>query len=214
MKIKKLSKNPNESEMEEFITGRGKSPQEIETQIGRLAEKFQELEQVQGTVSEGKEFQEFGDLGNQPLESDDSLEVEVTPIINYHQEERRKKAGPLEVEIYLSGKYSFANMIRSNLEESNEANAVLRSEFPQQEDVNCIVNYQIPMIFGGYNLGIDEQVEQAATLIFANFHKPSWRTLKHHLSQQRCHRNYFGELRFCLEMIRRASLNKNGCLEG
>ena len=72
-KIKKLSKNLNESEMKEFIIDRSKSPQEIETQIDRLAEKFQELEQDQGSLSEEKEFQEFGDLGNPPLESDDSV---------------------------------------------------------------------------------------------------------------------------------------------
>ena len=56
MKIKKLSKNLNESEMEEFIIDRSKSPQEIETQIGRLAEKFQELEQDQGSLSGEKSF--------------------------------------------------------------------------------------------------------------------------------------------------------------
>ena len=45
VEIKKLSKNLDESEMEEFIIDRSKSPQEIETQIDRSAEKFQELEQ-------------------------------------------------------------------------------------------------------------------------------------------------------------------------
>ena len=120
-------------------------------------------------------------MGNRPLESDDLVEVEVPPIINDHQKKRRKKADPLEVENDLSGKYSFANMIRSNLEESNEANAVLRSEFPQQED--AILYSQLPDYddFRGYDLGIDEQLERAATLIFANFYKPSWQTSKHHL---------------------------------
>ena len=124
VKIKKLSNKLNEGEMEEFIIDRNKSHQEIETQIGRLAEKFQELEQDQGSLSEEKEFQEFGDLDNPPLESDDSVEVEVPPIINYPQKKRRKKADHLEVKIDSGGKHSFANMLRSNLEESNEANAV------------------------------------------------------------------------------------------
>ena len=54
MEIKKLSKNLNESETKEFIIDRSKSPQEIETQIGRLAEKFQELEQNSGSDVRGK----------------------------------------------------------------------------------------------------------------------------------------------------------------
>ena len=56
MEIKKLSKKLNEGEMKEFIVDRSKSHQEIETQIGRLAEKFQELEQDQGSLSEEKSF--------------------------------------------------------------------------------------------------------------------------------------------------------------
>ena len=43
---KEASKKLNESEMEEFIIDRWKSAQEIETQIGRLEGKFQELEQI------------------------------------------------------------------------------------------------------------------------------------------------------------------------
>ena len=107
MKIKKLSKNLNESEMEEFIIDRSKSPQEIETQIGRSAEKFQELDQDQGSLTEEKEFQEVEDLGNPSLESDDLVNVEIPPIINYPKNKRRKKAESLEVKIDLGGKYSF-----------------------------------------------------------------------------------------------------------
>ena len=51
-KIKKLSKNLNESEMKEFIIDRSKSDQEIENQIDRLAEKFQELERKQAQILE------------------------------------------------------------------------------------------------------------------------------------------------------------------
>ena len=47
VKIKKLSKKLNEGEMEEFIIDRSKSHQEVENQIGRLADKFQELDQDQ-----------------------------------------------------------------------------------------------------------------------------------------------------------------------
>ena len=49
-RIKKLSKNLNESEVKEFIIDRSKSDQEIENQIDRLAEKFQEIEQNQAQI--------------------------------------------------------------------------------------------------------------------------------------------------------------------
>merc|ERR1712112_387524 len=143
------SKNLNESEMKEFIIDRSKSDQEIENQIDRLAEKFQELGRKQVQIPEENDFQEIEDLEPYSPESDEYEEVEVPPIINYPQKKRRKKAEPLEVKIDLSGKYSFANMLRSNLEESNEANAVLRSEFHNKKMSNCIVNYQIMMIFEG-----------------------------------------------------------------
>ena len=67
-------------------------------------------------------------------------------------------------------------MLRSNLEESNEVNAVLRSEFSQQEDVKLYSRLPDYDDFRRYNLGIGEQLEQTATLIFANSHKPSWQT--------------------------------------
>ena len=82
VKIKKLPKRLNEGEMKEFIIDRSKSHQEIETQIGRLAEKFQELEQDQDTLSGENEFQEIEDLEIPPQESDDSAQVEIPPIIN------------------------------------------------------------------------------------------------------------------------------------
>ena len=73
------------------------------------------------------------------------------------------------MKIDLSGKYSFANMLRSNLEESNEVNAVLRSEFSQQEDVKLYSQLPDYDDFRGYDLGIDEQLELAATLILRIF---------------------------------------------
>ena len=62
VKIKKLSKKLNEGEMEEFITDRSKSHQEIETQIGRMEEKFQELDQDQGSLSGGMGFKKLRTL--------------------------------------------------------------------------------------------------------------------------------------------------------
>ena len=44
-RIKKLRNNVEEYELEEFIIDRSKSPQEIENQISRLADKFSEMEE-------------------------------------------------------------------------------------------------------------------------------------------------------------------------
>ena len=35
--------------------------------------------------------------------------------------------------------------------------------------------------FQGYDLGIETILSQIAQKIYANFHKPSWQTLSHHL---------------------------------
>ena len=168
--------------MKEFIIDRSKSDQEIENQIDRLAEKFQEIEQNQVQIPEENDFQEIEDLEPYSPESDDSVEMEIPPIVNYPQKKRRKKAEPLDAKIDLGGKYSFANMLRSNLEESNEVNAVLRSEFSQQEDVKLYSQLPDYDDFRGYNSGVDGRLEEIANRIFANSHEPSWqKTLKHYL---------------------------------
>ena len=100
MKIKKLSKNLNESEMEEFIIDRSKSPRGIETQIGRTRTKS-------GTVVGENGFRKFEGLENRPLEGGDSVEAEPPPVINYNQEKRRKKLRHLGAKIDFSGEYSF-----------------------------------------------------------------------------------------------------------
>ena len=87
-------------------------------------------------------------------------------------------------------------MLKSSLGESNEANAVLRNEFPQQEDVKLYSQLPDYDEFRGYDLGIDEQLEKATALIFANIHKPSWQALKHSLSTAKRLRNCFGESKF------------------
>ena len=82
--------------MKEFIIDRSKSFQEIETQIDQLAEKFQELDQNQGTFSGENEFQEIEGLEVPPQECDDSAQMEIPSIINPPKKKRRKKAESLE----------------------------------------------------------------------------------------------------------------------
>ena len=77
--------------MEEFIIGRSKSHQEIENQINRLAEKFQQLERNQVPMPEESEFQEVEDLDHYSPESDDSGEVGIPPIVNHPQKKEERK---------------------------------------------------------------------------------------------------------------------------
>ena len=58
----------------------------------------------------------------------------------------------------LGGKFGFSNLLRSNLEESKEVNAVLKDEFPQQEDVKLYSQLPDYDDFRGYDLGVDEQL--------------------------------------------------------
>ena len=67
------------------------------------------------------------------------------------------------------GEFGFSNLLRSNLEESNEANAVLRGEFSQQEDVKLYSRLPDYGDFRGYGLGIDEQLGEIAKQISRTF---------------------------------------------
>ena len=83
------------------------------------------------------------------------------------------------------------------MEESNGSNAALRNEFSQQEDVKLYSQLPDYGEFRGYGLGFGEQLEKQQLPFFVNFHKPSWQTLKHHLSTAKVlRRNCFGKSKF------------------
>ena len=85
----------------------------------------------------------------------------------------------------------------------------------QQEDVKLYSQLPDYDDFRGYDLGIDEQLEQITTLIFANFHKPSWQTLKHHLFTAKLPQKLLRKIKMLAENDKkRMNLSKNGCLEG
>ena len=90
-------------------------------------------------------------------------------------------------------------MLKSNLEESNEANAVLISEFPQQEDIKLYSQLPDYDDFRGYDLGIDEQLEKSDTLIYANFRKHPWQTSKRHLFTAKVPQKLFREIKISPE---------------
>ena len=68
--------------------------------------------------------------------------------------------------------------------------------------------------FRGYDLCIDEQLEQIAALIFANLHKPSRKALKHHLFTAEVPRGIFRKIKILAEIGKSMNLRKNGCSEG
>ena len=81
----------------------------------------------------------------------------------------------------LSGKFPFSSMLRSNLGGCKEPNAVSKDEFPQRGDVKLYSQLQDYDDFRGCDLCTDGQLEEIANRIFANFYKPTWQALKHHL---------------------------------
>ena len=94
-------------------------------------------------------------------------------------------------------------MLRSNLEESNEANAVLRSEFSQQEDVKLYSQLPDYDDFRGYDLGIDEQLERAATLILLTFINLPGELRSIIFPRQRCRGELLRNLRFWPKAIKK-----------
>ena len=57
------------------------------------------------------------------------------------------------------------------------------SQLPDYDDLQC------------YDLGVEAILRQIDQKIYANFHKPSWRTLKHHLFMAGIPKKIFRELR-------------------
>ena len=118
---------------------------------------------------EKEEFYDIEDLAEKPFEVEEPIEEVFPARKNTKRKKRRKKAEPLENKMGLSGKFGFSNLLRNNLEESKEANAILRNEFPQQEDVKLYSQLPDYDGFRGYDLGIDEQLGEIAKRIFVNF---------------------------------------------
>ena len=72
-------------------------------------------------------------------------------------------------------------MLRSSLENENEARVVSANDFTQQEDFKMYIRFPDYGDFQCYDLGVGGILSQFVHEIYANFHKPSWQTLKYHL---------------------------------
>ena len=97
------------------------------------------------------------------------------------QKKRIEKAKPLEVGLDSGGGFPMENMSGPSLENTTEAHLAVLGNFRQQEDVKLYGHLPGYGDFQRYDLGQADILHQVAQRMYANFHKPSWGTLKHHL---------------------------------
>ena len=73
-------------------------------------------------------------------------------------------------------------MSRSSIGNKKAARLAVLNKFRQKEDVKLHIQLPYYDDFQGYDLGREDALHHVLRQIYANFHKASWRTLKHHLS--------------------------------
>ena len=70
------------------------------------------------------------------------------------------------------------------MEDTKEAHLVVLEDYKKQEDVKLYGQLPDYDDFQGYDMGEEDVLRQVGLRIYANFHKPTWKTLKHHLLRQ------------------------------
>ena len=96
------------------------------------------------------------------------------------QRKRGGKALPCEVEMDLSGNPK-ENMMKSSLGNTKELHRAVLEHSEHQEDVKLygrLPDYDDSQC---YDLGREDILRQIGMGIYVNIHRPSWKTLKHHL---------------------------------
>ena len=179
---KEIGKEIEKNDSEELIIGRSKTTEEVNTQIDISADEFRKLEENKEdgefpNERGGDVLPEEGEMGN-PLREN---EVDNPRAAELPKVKRREKALPWKVELDLSGKFS-RKICRIQVWEIRKQYIYIGFSNPkQQEDVKLYG--QLPDYDDSqcYDLGKDDMLRQVAQGIYANSHKPSWRTLKHHL---------------------------------
>ena len=97
-----------------------------------------------------------------------------------HEKKKQKKRQggekSSEVELDLSGAFPMGIMLKSGLDGEKEAHTIAVGNFKHQEGWG--IYGQLPDYdeLQGYDVGIDTDLSRIAEKIYANFHKPSWRT--------------------------------------
>ena len=86
-------------------------------------------------------------------------------------------------------------MLKSRLGDTKEAHLAVLGDYEKQEDVKLYV--QLPDYDGSqrYDMGKDDNLRQVALRIYANSHKPSWRTSKHHLCAAKITKKLFKQIK-------------------
>ena len=72
-------------------------------------------------------------------------------------------------------------MMRRSLENENESQIAWVNEFKQQEDLKMHIQLPDYDYFRCYELGVVGVLSRIPHRMYANFHKPSWKTLQRHL---------------------------------
>ena len=86
-------------------------------------------------------------------------------------------------------------MSRSSLENENESRVVSANYFKQKEDLKMYIQLPDYDDFQCYYLGPEGIPSQISHKIYANFHKPSWQTWKHHLRMAKIPKKLVRELK-------------------
>ena len=130
------------------------------------------------------------------------------------QNQKKRKAVPRETEMDLGGKLHRRNMSKSISGNTKEAHLMVLWDYEKQEDVKLygqLPNYDDSQC---YDLGQEAILRQVALRIHANFHRPTWRALKHHMFAVEIAKKLFRIIKEMGDNDKRMNLSKNECLEG
>ena len=86
-------------------------------------------------------------------------------------------------------------MSKSSLVDTKEAHLAILDNSKQQEDVKLYGQLPAYDDLQCYDLGQEDILRQVAQRIYANYHKPLWRTLKRHLFSVRSTGELFREIK-------------------
>ena len=76
---------------------------------------------------------------------------------------------------------------------------MVSGKFKEKEDVKMYIKLPDYDDLQGYDLGRGGDLNHVARKIYANLHKPSWRTLKHHLFPTKARKKLFREIKAIAE---------------
>ena len=103
-------------------------------------------------------------------------------------------------------------MSRSSIGYKKASRLAVLCKFKQKEDVKLRIQLPDYGDFQGYDLGREDALHQVPRQIYANFHMPSWQTLKHRFSPVGIAKKLFREIESIDGNGKTTISNKDGCL--